>query len=525
MMALRLLILRAVEQLSHVDKKHRKAQSDASLSNLILSLALFTEIVDVVRRCTTNLQFASLFLEVGRQIEPGFLAHLFPLPQSHSESPKQSETSKRRKSRACLTDKSLVDRFNARTVDDLFSLCIHEGSLAASASALPLLSRMQSRSYCDLLLERAITAFVHNIDSTDATFDRTQEERRVIGDLFRFGVKLEDAEALEGNMLAQEFHEESLKEAREKLIAEGTAVQTVTNGNFGSVDDGAAYSTDDDDSRCYGQNASNRNLICVGGGKRESFILNYMIHSIFDDGNKVSEEAIRRAASSFIESKQDLVSMDFLTLGADDASGTADTDDGNDDYWSNSDSGVSRDPNASKHIGKPGKNIKSVATLVGDVMHELLKAPKIDHPWKAMSSLARLIVQHSNDLPPLDVFTTAMQQTRKSTLEAVLPSGYETEESSDQLVRFLVAEIGRCEFQIESSVQEPAWVVDLALILLQRLLSDSKCSEELLSSLVLIALIAGHVSGRAEELLEPIHDTPSYLVNCYKTAHLNTCTI
>lgn len=142
MMALRLLILRAIELLSSVDKKHRNVESTDSKSNLMLAMSLFSEIVDVVRRCTTNLQFAAFFLEVGRQIEPSCLAHLFPLPQSRDIPTEEGNYTYRQS--VLLVDE--VDRFTARSVVDLFSLCIHEGSLAASASALPLLdSRIQSR--------------------------------------------------------------------------------------------------------------------------------------------------------------------------------------------------------------------------------------------------------------------------------------------------------------------------------------------------------------------------------------------
>ena len=218
MMALRLLILRAVELLSGVDKKHRKAGSVDSKSNLMLAMSLFSEIVDVVRRCTSNLQFAAFFLEVGRQIEPSCLAHLFPLPQSRDIPPEEGNHPHRRS--VLVIDE--VDRCTARSVVDLFSLCIHEGSLAASASALPLLdSRIQSRNYCDLLLMRAIASFVRNADSREAEFDCTQEERRVIGDIFRFGIKLEDAALFEKQMTPEESKAEVLS-AGDRLLPEDT---------------------------------------------------------------------------------------------------------------------------------------------------------------------------------------------------------------------------------------------------------------------------------------------------------------
>lgn len=518
MMALRLLILRSVEMLSQVDKKHRKAQTDVSRSNLMLSLALFTEIVDVVRRCTSNLQFASLFLEVGRQIEPSFLAHLFPLPQSHCPSP-ASPTARRRVSNTFVADKTSLDRFNARTVVELFSLCVHEGSLSASASALPLLSsRMQSRTFCDLLLQRAIDAFCRNIDSTEADFDRTLEERRVIGDIFRFGIKLEDAAKLEDRMIAQDWRDEQV----------GFAGQLTEDGapplEFHRAHSAESFTTDDSNSDNFNRQSSHRNLICVGGGSRQSTILGYVINSIFDDGAKESEDAIRRAASSFIDSKRDLASMDFLSFGTEEAGSVSEEtpkdDQGEEDNSSESGEPPSPPKRKSSKLPSPSDDPppKSVACLVGSMLLELVKTPEIDHPWKAVACLSRLLLQQAKEMPPLDVYTKAVEQTSKAALESVLPTGYQ-EEPSDAVVRFLVAEIGRCEFQIQRPAQEPAWIVELVLVLLHRLQSSADdAPPEVVACLVLLGLIAGHASGRAVDLLEAIDKGSSnYLVKCYKS--------
>ena len=573
MMGLRLLILRSVEMLSQVDKKHRKVQSDVSRSNLLLSLALFTETVDVVRRSTTNLQFASLFLEVGRQIEPSFLAHLFPLPHSRYGPLSASPTARRRSSNVFVADKSSLDRFNARTVVELFSLCIHEGSLSASASALPLLSsRMQARAFCDLLLERAMDAFCHNIDSTEADFDRTMEERRVIGDIFRFGVKLEDAAEWEERMLAEELR----ADRRES----GGVLPELDSGTLPALSaspSGNTYTTDDSHSdQDYGRSNSHRNLICVGGGARQSTILGYVIHSIFDEGNagKESEAAIRRAASSFIDSKRDLASMDFLSFGAEEGASTTSGGTGEDSDDDDIEEEEESSENGYAHpLATPKRQLstrilaqsdppaKTVASLVGNKLLELLKAPDIDHPWKAIASLSRLLLQQqqqqSKEVPSLKVYTKAVEQTSKAALEAVLPTGYmedtattttttTTYESSSSggnthttvMSRFLIAEIGRCEFQLQPLALEPAWIVDLILLLLHRLQSKTKEDDDdadvvvvvaqqqqqqrqeqqiVVASMVLIGLIAGHVSGRTVDLLSDVQeDASNYLVQCYK---------
>ncbi len=191
MMALRLLIFRSVESLAKIHQKHSIEGSDVSESTLLLSLEVFAVTVDAVRSCTTNLQFASLFLEVGRQIEPSCMSHLFPLPLSGKHASKSPTPEK---------GGDRLDKFNARTVVDLFTLCVDEGALAASVSALPLMtSKDQARHYCAELLDEAIDSFVSNTHSRNVRYDKTEEERRVIGDIFRFGMKLEDADLLQEN--------------------------------------------------------------------------------------------------------------------------------------------------------------------------------------------------------------------------------------------------------------------------------------------------------------------------------------
>ena len=92
------------------------------------------------------------------------------------------------------------------------------------------------------------------------------------------------------------------------------------------------------------------------------------------------------------------------------------------------------------------------------------------------------------------------------------------------MTEFLKSEIKYCELQLESSSGlEPATlIVDLVLLLLQRLQMFSLDDESLLgddpvvASLVVIALIAGHASHRVDDLLETLQEEePNFLVECY----------
>ena len=174
-MALRLLVLRSVEQLSDDVRKSNTASDMPS----ILSSSVLAEVLHIVRSCSrTRLQFTSLILEVGRQLEPSCFPQLFPLPAITP-----SVMVKGRISAADLT-----------TVADFFDACMEDGSLLSSVSSLPIISaRDLSRQKCILLLEHCLEGFKENIKSeNDCFFDVSMEERSALGDIFRFGAKLED---------------------------------------------------------------------------------------------------------------------------------------------------------------------------------------------------------------------------------------------------------------------------------------------------------------------------------------------
>ncbi|CAJ1952662.1 unnamed protein product [Cylindrotheca closterium] len=90
-MTLRLFVLRTVEMVADLHKRHGKAPTDASQAFLLVATTVLSEVIESVRRFATDLQFASLFLEVGRQMEPSCLPHLFlPPPSERSASASQS---------------------------------------------------------------------------------------------------------------------------------------------------------------------------------------------------------------------------------------------------------------------------------------------------------------------------------------------------------------------------------------------------------------------------------------------------
>ena len=477
-MALRLLILRSIEMLASAAGKHAKENSDKTYSSVSLTTALFSEIVDAVRLHTTDLQFASLFLEVGRQVEPSCLIHLFPLP-----APRRPRSSSEK-----LVDGQEMTKDTARSVMELFSLCIEQGSLPASASALPLLgSRLQSRNYCDLLLARSIEALVRNTNSEEFEFDVTQEERQIIGDIFRFGIKLEDAARYEGQLQQHEPREkdEDVSDALYPFLDDPDEAQ----GDF-SYD-----STESTPER-------RSSLICMS--TRRSSLLSYIVPSMFTDKTE-EEEAIKLAATSFIKDSTDMPSLDFLAI--DD---TFDFEE-DDDAIENS----------------PDGDMKSVGGLVGDALLELCRSPRTDRPWKTMAILSSLLLrdkhQGSNSASAM-VFTRAAATSQAPDFESIIPDDLEghDDEGTERLTSFLAVEIERCRLELKDS--EAALIVDLVLLLLQRLvdfpLPSSKHSA-LTSGLVTVALIAGTVSNQTPDLMVDI-GKETHVYQCYENATRDT---
>lgn len=502
MMALRLLVLRSVELLARAHKRHSKDQSDVSESNLLLGMMFFSVIVDAVRRCTTNLQFASLVLEVGRQIEPGNLEHLYPLPLpaaaavASAAGPEPSDAA--------------LDRTTARTVVDLFALCIDEGSVAASASALPLMtSRAQARRYCVLLLDEAIDSFVRNTHHAECDFDTTEEERRVIGDIFSFGMKLEDAELWEENEADRGAR------GRGEYPAEGSADTIDLTTDTGST------MTDDSDPAEVGRTFGG-NLVCGSGGT--GTILNYIVPSSIRGGvtekkqEEVEEDAIRREASAFIRSSLDDPTLGFSSLPD----------------WD----GVGINPilpdAAAARVGDGDDDINSVAGIVGDALLDLLQPTRTDNNWRAMAAMARLLLRGSR--PPSSssygLASRVAKRARPIDVMSILPESYDADVGAascgPNLVLYLRSEIAQCAAQVggggpsSGGTADAALIVDVALLVLDRIvalpLPDAGDQAVMEVGLVFIVLVAGHVCGRSDAILDGMDDGNCLLAVSYDEA-------
>ncbi|VEU38694.1 unnamed protein product [Pseudo-nitzschia multistriata] len=460
MMALRLIIFRSLEMITKMHRRYTKDPSNSMEFNLLLSQSLLAVVVNAVRECTTNLRFASLLLEVGRQTEPGNLQFLFPLPLPDKN----------------IELKHIPNKFTARSAIDLFTICMNEGSLAASASALPLLtSKDQARYYCGLLLDEAIHNFIQNTKSTDYNFDKTEEERRALGDFCRFGMKLEDAECFE-----------------EKLVTENQEKRTGRDSN--SVDT-MDRSSSNQSLILETPEMAQRNLICTLNAS--SSILNYIVPSTIkgETEKQREEDAIRREATTFISKSLDDPALDFAML--------PNWDENFDSQHSN------------------GAEITNIASLVGDALLGLIQEEQADNNWKAISAISKMILQEGADvLYSFDLFVEMANKSQPLDILSMIPESYDVNNGIEEnLTKYIEEEINSSSAQINDHDAET--VVDLALLLIQRIhtlpLADIADQALMEVGLVIIVMVGCDIMGRSA-FIQDMLDQDCILNKCYKDA-------
>ena len=471
-MALRLLVIRAVENVSDCDRKFTKTRTEESQSALLLSQALFSQVVNTVRHCTTGLQFASLFLEVGRQIEPSCLIHLFPLPlkgMSRNLLPEEM---------TAFSIDTTITIEEARTVMDMIALCIREGSLAASVSALPLLgSKRRARKYCEQLIQDSLMAFTRNSASSELVyFDCTEEERRILKDIFRFGLKLEEASDLE----AKTGLSTSYRNITENLAAEMSTEGSEETDDFSRTGYSTSFSTVQSSPP-----RQSRQLICMGG--RNSSILNYIVPAVFSASPsryQEEEDAIRKAATSFIKQDLDpvvLLENSFSNMGFGD---------------------------------EPAESLKleGVGGVVGRVLVEMLCSGTGTNTWRAMLCVARLLLEDSSEesVPWDSTFQTLLERVEAGDLEALVPLDLDSEDTGEErFIDFMIEHITDC--RQETTAIEASRIVDLVKFLLQRLEEFPQQDDDDLAvvcaGLVVVGLIAGNVADRIPDLIAQANPT------------------
>jgi hypothetical protein len=162
--SMQLLLSRLVEEIGTLRQQ--------SKSHRIIS-AVFAAFVEFMRSHAPPLKFASLVLEIGRQLEPCYFDSLFPLPSPIDASDEEA---------------------GGETVLDLFNLSLAHGSVSTAALSLPLQDSEDMKRHCELILRYCLSRVDTSFESFyNVGFNVLWEEHETICDVFRYAIKLEDA--------------------------------------------------------------------------------------------------------------------------------------------------------------------------------------------------------------------------------------------------------------------------------------------------------------------------------------------
>ena len=442
--ALRLLLIRSVELISGESDRNQLS----SRHSLFLSTTIFADVVDAARQHLSPMQFASLFLGIGRQIEPSYLPHLFPLPYDGRTSNKLWH--------------------QCRSVEDLFLNSIRNGSISLPSSALPLFSSKNlSLKMCGSLLSHCLVTFEANAESPKSTaFDFSVEERRLMRGIFRFGVKMEDSASMP--------HLDRLDD-RDPL-----RVLDEINGD--SETHSSESSSDLDDER--------RGLI-VTTQRNSSRICQFFSPSVFFSKYKrpKEEEEIFEAASSFIMSGFSEIAHDF-------------------EFSQNGQPVTDHNDNDPFNGGRQGQI--TMAGIVASFLLPLMFAP--EKRWQRIFVLAQILLGDNNVdrdpsvFPKMDEFVkladTLSLKAIVTSLQAQVPSlkkQLSPTENEKCLVHLFKRLLVECERNISSS--RAVTVLRLVLILLARhnIGQDINAS---IPGLLLLGVITTHCAGYTEALME-----------------------
>lgn len=534
MVALRTITLKVIELLN--DSKPRGEMSVGSASgdgtspeSLLRSQKwtvgkdILSEIVSVARDIYDGLGFVTFFLSIGRQIEPHQFNLIFPLP-SDSSAPSVP---------LC-------------TAEDLFDRACKLGSLETSLSALPLFSCLEeSQRIVTQLIYHCLIRIEENVSSCSShTGIRSGEDEAFLGQLFWFGVKLEDAiekeksyekEEESESLCSSESSEEDDSFDSSSMASSSTAtceesrvdrdaeeLASVSPSVESHVADYVEYSSDESQEVSFSCRTPNKKRVGVTPNKKRVGVIKKMVTKFFPPADPPAappanntEDAINAAASSFVLSGFDDASIKSLPCTPPPAlSDPTPSDDNPCDSDGTSDDAdtVSVDvPSPATVSGAVGLFISHVIVFGGPhCRHDTT-----NYGWKACTLVAHLL---QGDRVTVDI--TSACSTNAQTLTQVLVMedflavvridnnsrhAVNTEGSScEAIASWLVHLTSDCCQQIHSTAF--GTVFNLVLLLLLRY---DTCHDVRLcrATLIGIGIVSGHLSGRTSELLPP-SETP-----------------
>jgi hypothetical protein len=134
-----------------------------------------SQVVRIAMYSLVHIQFASLFLGVGRQLEAHHFEYLYPLALSSN----------------------ISDDVQELTLQQIFAAAVNDGSFSIPAGALPLIPDQQLvHTLCINLLHHAICTILCFKNPNSVEINCMREEVSAFRQLFLYSLKLEDAQRL-----------------------------------------------------------------------------------------------------------------------------------------------------------------------------------------------------------------------------------------------------------------------------------------------------------------------------------------
>ena len=137
----------------------------------------------------TPLQFATIFIDVGRQVEPSVLPHLFPIDLGGNR---------------------------PLTAESFFHLALDSGSLSVAIASLPLFDdHTKLQSLCSSILSLCLDSIVDQITNQESIglsgshFDHFMDAKNNVRDVFLYALKLDDSSSEQDDESVQSESSES----------------------------------------------------------------------------------------------------------------------------------------------------------------------------------------------------------------------------------------------------------------------------------------------------------------------------
>jgi hypothetical protein len=410
--ALQILALRWTEKVA----KAGKTPQSSPLDNGDNPQLVLNNIVHVVRAILSPYQFTLFFLELGRQIEPSCFAYLIPLPPGPGQN-------------------------SGETLMDLFEAALTHGSLVSSVAALPLFSDYAyTQSLCLSIFEYCMNELTKEMSSTQPlAFRKLANERRLVGDVFKYGLRL-ISQSRESDFDLRRVQSEDLE----------------ISVNDDSSEDSLEY--------------------------RQQYSLACGIFRIF--GKKSNTNMAEKASiASHDEDNNININVNVRTLDESTA--------------------LVKSNHLGNDSGRPSNRFMNANSVAAVAAHFLLAVifPKSAttsryQRWNECCYMARLLVGESVaglTLFSATRFTLFLEGFRPVDIKRVLQGHVQYSDDEDGYLAALLIECGATVLENQASV-----VLDLILVILAQIQGPT-CDDDFLK-LLLIAMSVGHVSNRTGEL-------------------------